>query len=319
METAIEQPKPLSREIQDTPLVQRVGEQVTIVIPTLNEEKALGKVIEDLKTEGYNNILVIDGYSNDRTAEIAKANGVRILGQHGVGKAGALRTALEHVDTDYMVVMDGDCTYKASDICRLLAHAKNYDEVIGARTKGRDNIPFMNRLGNWLISKTFKLLFSKTISDVLSGMYLVRTQKLRDAGELTSNSFDVEVEIATAIASEGDITEVPISYGERLGKQKLRKRDAFRILSTLIWMANYFNPVLLYGGIISLAAIPAAGILIWAFYQYVFFNIWHSQYVVVSGILFLFAAQAAAVSMMSLLVKRSESRIIRLMRKNHIL
>jgi hypothetical protein len=199
-----------------------------------------------------------------------------------------------------------------------LAHAKNYDEVIGARTKGRDNIPFMNRLGNWLISKTFKLLFSKTITDVLSGMYLVRTQKLRDAGELTSNSFDIEVEIATTIASEGDITEVPISYGERLGEQKLRKRDAFRILSTLLWMANYFNPVLLYGAIISLAAIPAAGILIWAIYQQIFFNVWHSQYVVVSGILFLFAAQAAAVSLMSLLVKRSESRIIRLMRKNRV-
>lgn len=52
-------------------------EDITIVLPTLNEEKAIGKVIDELLSEGYTNILVIDGYSTDRTVEIARSKGLR--------------------------------------------------------------------------------------------------------------------------------------------------------------------------------------------------------------------------------------------------
>lgn len=291
-------------------------DDVSVLVPVLSEEQAIGKVLDDLKSQGFKKILVMDGYSDDRTVEIARAKGALVVEQQGVGKAGALRTGLAFVQTPYLLVMDGDCTYKASDIYRLMAHANGYDEIIGARTKGRKNIPFMNRLGNWIISKTFKLLFNEPITDVLSGMYLVRTEKLREVGTLTSNSFDIEVEIAASIASEGEIVEVPISYSERIGKQKLRKTEAFRILATLFWMANYWNPVTLYGALVSLAAIPAAGILIWTVYEDVFFNVWHSAYVLYAGMLFLFATQAIAVAMISLLVKRSEHRLMAQIKKN---
>ena len=72
-------------------------DQVTIVIPVLNEEKAIGQVIEELRMGGYSNILVVDGYSTDRT-----------------------------VDTPYMLVMDGDYIYCAKDVARLLNHSERY-------------------------------------------------------------------------------------------------------------------------------------------------------------------------------------------------
>jgi len=89
---------------------------VTVVIPTLNEEEAIGQVIEELKQMGYHNILVVDGYSTDGTAKVAESNGCCVVFQHSKGKCGAIETAIENVKTPYMLVMDGDCTYDPKDI-----------------------------------------------------------------------------------------------------------------------------------------------------------------------------------------------------------
>ena len=295
-------------------LQQRNGfvtpDQVTVVIPVLNEREAIGKVLDDLKGRGFDHILVVDGYSDDGTAQIAESKGAFVLQQRGAGKAGALATAIDVVATPYLLVMDGDDTYKAADIYRLLLHAAEYDEVIGARTGGRQNIPLVNRFGNWLISKSFKLLFGEPITDVLSGMYLLRTETMRQV-HITSTSFDIEVEIAASVASIGKITQVPIGYGERLGTQKLRSRDGGRIVTTLFWMAYYCNPLLLFGGLVSLCAIPAAGILAWTLYEKLAFSIWHSGYALLGVMLLLVATQGAAVSLGSLLTKRSENRLMR--------
>lgn len=282
---------------------------MTIVIPVLNEREAIGKVLDELKNEGFGRVLVVDGYSTDGTPEIASSKGAIVLRQRGAGKAGALATAIDAVDTEYMLVMDGDDTYKAKDILRLLHHAAEYDEVIGARTGGRQNIPLFNRLGNWMISKSFKLLFGEPITDVLSGMYLLRTETMREI-HITSTSFDIEVEIASAIASIGKITQVPIGYGERLGTQKLRSRDGGRIVTTLFWMAYYYNPLLLFGGLISLNAIPAVAILSWALYQKLAFDVWHTGWALLGLTLFLVATQGVAIGLGSLLTKRSEQRIM---------
>jgi dolichol-phosphate hexosyltransferase len=300
-------------------LQQRNGfvtpDQVTVVIPVLNEREGIGKVLDDLKSEGFDNLLVIDGYSDDGTREIAESKGAFVLQQRGAGKAGALATAIDAIATPYLVVMDGDDTYKAADIARLLPHAAEYDEVIGARTGGRQNIPLINRLGNWLISKSFKLLFGEPITDVLSGMYLLRTETMRQI-QITSTSFDIEVEIAGSVASMGKITQVPISYGERLGTQKLRSIDGGRIVTTLFWMAYYYNPLLLFGGLVSLCAIPAASILAWTLYEKLVLGIWHSGYALLGVMLLLVATQGAAVSLSSLLNKRSEQRIMLELRKS---
>lgn len=289
--------------------------EITVVIPTLNESEAIGKVIEDLKREGYDNVLVVDGYSTDNTRDAALATGATVVMQHGPGKAGALRTAIDLVTTEYMLVMDGDGTYCASDIKRLLVYGNRYDEVIGARTKGRENVPRINRFGNWVISRAFKLLFDRPITDVLSGMYLLRNETVREL-KVTSASFDIEVEIASHVATEGDITQVPISYGPRIGTQKLNRSHGVRILGTLFWMAYYYNPVLLLGSIASFFAIPAAGIVAWTVYQILAFGIWHYALALLAVMLLLLSTQAAAVSLMSLMSKRSEQRVLLEIRKS---
>ena len=79
-----------------------------------------------------------------------------------------------------MLAMDRDNTYKAKDIDDMLTFAGDLDEVIGVRTEGKDNLPRNNRFGNWVISKVFKSLSGTPITDVLSGMYLLNTEKVRE-------------------------------------------------------------------------------------------------------------------------------------------
>jgi dolichol-phosphate mannosyltransferase len=290
---------------------EKVGpDDVTVVIPTLNEAEGIGNVIDDLRREGFANILVVDGRSTDGTAQIASDKGAFVVLQHGTGKAGAIRTALDIVSTPYMAVMDGDCTYHASDLRNLLPYAKDYVEVIGSRLRGRENIPRINRLGNWIVSRAFKLLYSCPVSDVLSGMYLVRTDILKSQ-ELSSQSFDIEVEIASTMASSGKVTEVPIQYGSRQGKRKLGSRHGFRILGTLFWMTYYENPMVLFGVLSSILAAPALGLLGWVAFEAITSGVFHSAFALFGVMLLLLASQGIAVALMSLVTKRSELRLRR--------
>ncbi len=291
-------------------------EDLTIVIPTWNEVEAIGKVIDEVREYGYAKILVIDGYSTDGTAKLASDRGVRVLSQGGKGKTGALATAVQYVDTPFMLVMDGDCTYDPSCIETLAAHAEAYDEVIGARTTGRENIPALNRLGNRFLSWFFKSMFAVNLTDVCSGMYLIRTEAARLL-EFTTGGFDVEVEIAAQLSLRGRITEVPIKYRARVGRQKLSSlRHGLTIGTSILRLANIHNPVVLYSGFIAISALPALAIFAWVAYERFFRDRWHAGYALFGTLLMLMALQALAVGTLSLVIRRSEQRIYRALRGN---
>jgi len=258
---------------------------------------------------GYKRILVVDGYSTDGSPELAAKWGARVVGQVGKGKTGALITAIKQVKTPYMLVLDGDFTYDPACIKRMLAHGSGYDQVIGARTEGREHIPFINRIGNKILNWLFRLMFAVRLSDVCSGMYLLKTKAVKGI-DLMTGGFDVEVEIASQFALRGSVTEVPVNYRPRLGKQKLSSlRHGLKIATTIVRLANVYNPVLLYSGIIALALIPSIIALLWVMYERIFWNIWHSSYALFSIMLLLLATQAASVATISIMIQREERRL----------
>ena len=112
-------------------------DDVTVVLPVLNEEAGVKAVIAEVFRNGYQNILVVDGYSTDNTLQAAQGKGVNVVTQHGRGKTGAIITAIENVSTPYLLVMDGDYTYNAADIERFLLHATEYDHIVGSRQSTR--------------------------------------------------------------------------------------------------------------------------------------------------------------------------------------
>ncbi len=284
-------------------------DDVTVVLPALNEGEAVVAVIDELRQQGYSKILVVDGYSVDNTGELAAEGGVGVIRQVGTGKTGALITAVDYVTTPYMLVMDCDYTYDPSCIESMLNHIGRYDQIIGARMNGRHNIPWLNRIGNRVLSWSFNLLFGVRLRDVCSGIYMLRTEVARHL-EFSTGGFDVEAEILSQIASSGRVTEVPVNYRARVGKQKLKSfRNGAVIMTSLIRLAHRYNPVLLYSGILTLALVPALAVLGWVTYERLIHNIWHSGYALFGVMLLLVAGQALAVGTMSLLVKRMEHRI----------
>lgn len=286
-------------------------EDVTVVIPTLNEAEAIGLVIDELRGYGFSKILVVDGRSRDGTPEIAAARGARVVTQRGEGKADAVRTALDFVDTPYMLVIDGDYSYDPSCAYRMLELARSYDEVIGARTEGRENIPAVNRLGNWLLTKMFNLLFGTKLRDVCSGMYLLRTSVARTAW-FESRGFSVEVELAAHVASTTRrIAEVDARYRPRVGESKLSLRHGFLIALDAVRLAWRYNPAFFIFAVGALALIPAALILAWVAYELLFLGVKHHVWALVGVTLGGVGVTSSLLAVMALFLKRMEYRIIR--------
>jgi glycosyltransferase involved in cell wall biosynthesis len=147
---------------QTTTHDQRTGEEtVAVVIPTLNEERSIGKVIDgvpvaDLLQKGFKTaVYVIDGQSTDNTREIAVEKGAQLILEERQGKGQAIQTAFKCITADYSIMIDGDDTYPiemATEMTRLL---QTHDVVIGSRLKGTIEPGAMTRLnvvGNTLLS-----------------------------------------------------------------------------------------------------------------------------------------------------------------------
>ena len=289
---------------------------VTVVIPTLNEESGIVKVIEELHSMGLSNILVIDGYSTDKTTEVAARLGARVTHQHGKGKTGALMTAIDNVQTPYMVVMDGDFTYDARSISRLIEHMKTHDEVIGARvpTSGK-SMTALHKFGNAIITRVFNSLMSTNLSDVCSGMYLLKMSAASDI-HLATTGFDVEAEIAAQIALSGSIAEVPVDYRPRVGRQKLSTwKHGFRIVSTIFGLAKTYNPGVYYSMLGAFLIVPAVFMLADSALELTATGRLTSPWFFIGISMVLVAIQAMGVGVVSLMVKRSELRSARKLAK----
>lgn len=291
--------------------------KVSVLIPVLNEGKAIGMVIDELIKEGFqrDKIIVIDGGSVDNTVEEARQRGVVVINQEGRGKADAIKTGLRLVKTPYVLLIDGDYTYPASDAKRVVGMLRGYDEVIGARVNGRHNIPLLNRFGNWLITKVFNALFGTNLLDVCSGLYAVRSRKLRHLG-IEANGFNVEVEIAAKIASTtGKIMEVPITYRSRMGTPKLKARVGLSIVKETLKLAWRYNPVFLIFLLGALLMIPGIAIGAWVGYELIFLGVKHHVLGIIAFILSSTGLQCLVVSLLALYLKRLEFRHHRMLDK----
>lgn len=290
--------------------------QVTVVIPVLNESKSIGMVLKELFETGIplENILVVDGHSNDGTDVIAREMGVKVVYQDGDGKADAVKKGLSLVKTKYAVIMDGDYTYPAKYIPQLLGEAvgKKCIEVIGARIYGRENIPFINRIGNRLITAIFNLLYGTSLRDVLSGMYLVDMDQVKDM-LYESRRFSIEIEIASHIAGNSlEICEIPIEYRKRIGDKKLKVRDGFHIAIDLVKMTWRYNPVFFMFMVASLLMIPGLALGAYVAYYYFFKGINYFVKGIAALVLTSAGFNALLLGILTLYLKRMELRLRKL-------
>ena len=208
-------------------------DKVIVVLPAYNEEKTVGKVIDEIRLLGLGyDILVVDNNSTDKTAEIAKARGVQYLFVKEQGKGCAISKGFKSV-SGTTVIMDSDYTYPAAYIPALVGSLKEYDVVLGWRKyKDPGAMTSTNSIGNYLLTKLANLLYGTHIHDVCTGMWA-----FRDVRPLVieSKGFTLEPEMLIQARRYGwKIGEVSIHYRAREGTSKLNILDGFKIGAYLL-------------------------------------------------------------------------------------
>ena len=213
--------------------IPRVGfpRGLTILVPTLNEEDAIGGVIgslpvQDLHAMGIDtHVLVVDGHSADRTRDIAARAGAEVVVQPGKGKGDGIRHGLRHASGDLVLAIDADGSYPSEAIPVLVRRlADGCDVVVGTRIRGGMEpgaMPPMNYIGNRFLSLLATALFGVRITDLCSGMWGLGPRAVALI-RLESNGFDIEPEvIAESCRLKLRVEEVPIAYRVRKGATKL--------------------------------------------------------------------------------------------------
>jgi glycosyltransferase involved in cell wall biosynthesis len=232
--------------------------KVAVLIPCHNEAESIQNVVTgfpraQLALYGYDlEVIVIDNNSTDDTAEKAREVGAHVIHEHKKGKGNAILAGFNAVssDTDYVVMLDGDDTYKSAEIVRMLEPLNSgfCRVVVGSRLAGRITTGSMrsfNRLGNWLFSHLVRYVYHANVTDVLSGYFAWHRTVIEELRpHLRSSGFAIEMEMITKMARLGEsIYCVPISYDSRAGNSSLSPiLDGFKILSmfisNLFWQAD---------------------------------------------------------------------------------
>lgn len=202
-----------------------------MVIPTRNEERSIGKVIEGVHLALRNldgmryEILVVDTDSKDRTREIARSSGARVIDEPRRGYGRAYKTGFAEAQGEFIVAFDGDLTYPVEPIPDLIATLEkggldfiNCDRL----TRLRPGVmTAMHRLGNWGLTFWTNRLFKIRIKDSQSGMWVFR-RSILDKIELTCDEMQLSEEIKIEAFTKTRAKEIPITYGKREGEAKLR-------------------------------------------------------------------------------------------------
>lgn len=229
--------------------------KITILIPCYNEEKGIGKVVDGVPDKkliqlGYKTeIIIINNNSTDDTIKIINKKGYRVVSEKKQGKGNAIRTGFRNVssDTDYVIMLDGDNTYKAKEIPRFIEPLENdfCDVIVGSRLGGKLNgnsLSLSHRLANWFFTFLVRKLYLVNITDICTGYFAWKKGVIDElAPYIKSNGFGIEAEMITKMAKLGfKIFSVPITYDKREGNSKLSPYiDGLKIiwilLRNIIW------------------------------------------------------------------------------------
>jgi glycosyltransferase involved in cell wall biosynthesis len=212
--------------------------KLSVVIPCYNEEEGVREVI-GRTPKLVDEIVVVDNNCTDRTAEVARSLGARVVEEKVPGYGAAYKKGLASATGDVVITFDGDGTYPPEEIPRLVDTLvdRGWDFLSASRfpLTDRTAMSVTNRIGNWVLTVASAVLFFKPIRDSQSGMWVFRRSALARM-RLTSNGMAFSEEIKLEALLKGlRFGEAHIPYGVRLGEVKLRKwRDGFENLLFLV-------------------------------------------------------------------------------------
>ncbi len=203
----------------------RSNHRVVVIIPALNEERAIGRVLAEVP--GWvDHVVVADNGSTDRTAEIARAAGATVVAEAFPGYGAACLAGLTRAgDADIVVFLDGDYSDHPEEMTALVdpIAGGTADMVIGSRVLGereRGALTPQQVFGNWLATTLIRLIWRVSYTD-LGPFRAIRADALRRlAMSDRTYGWTVEMQIKAAIAALR-VAEVPVRYRRRIGVSKI--------------------------------------------------------------------------------------------------
>lgn len=203
------------------------SKKVSIIIPCLNEEAGLKKILPQISPL-VDEIIIVDNGSKDKSLEATKSlrdKRIKIIEEKKRGYGFALRRGLKEADGGYIIALDGDGSYFPSDTEKLVRKmVKNdLDFVWGTRfpLKNRKSMPFINLLGNKILTFFTNLLFGLNLKDSQSGMWAMKKDVLEQLS-LTQGGMGFSEELKLEAIIKGlKYKEIIIGYQERMGKSEL--------------------------------------------------------------------------------------------------
>src|SRR5919197_310988 len=250
--------------MQDSP-------EISVVIPCLNEEEAVGEVV-DLAFEGIRRsgrageVIVVDNGSTDRSAAIAAEHGAIVVAEPIRGYGSSYLTGLEYARGRFVVMADAGGSYPLEQLPLFVERLENgADLAIGSRFQGeihRGAMPWSNRyLGNPLLTGLLNVLFGVKVSDAHCGMRALRRDVV-PVLDLHSTGMEFASEMVFKAFRRGlTVREVPIDYLPRAGESKLNRfGDAWRHVRLML----LYSPSWLYllpGGVLLLLGLSGMIVL----------------------------------------------------------
>lgn len=212
---------------------------ISVVIPCYNEEEGIALVIPSLP-ESVDEVVVVDNNSTDRTSEVARSLGARIVFEEQKGYGAAYKAGLSAVTGDITVTMDGDGTYPVEQIeeCVDFLIENDLDFVSASRFPLKDPkaMNASNQIGNTVLTWATLILFMRGIKDSQSGMWIYKSSIYRELNPKSDGMpFSEEIKIAAIRHPRVKFDEYHINYHPRVGEVKLQKwRDGIRNLLYLL-------------------------------------------------------------------------------------
>lgn len=227
---------------------------ISVIIPAHNEEKGIGSVIDGVRAVLDSNkfsyeIIVVNDGSTDNTANIALGKGVCLINHefnHGYGAS--IKAGVNQSKGSIIVITDADGTYPVSVIPDILKDIKNYDMVVGARTGKDVNIPLIRRPAKWVLAQLANYLSDSKIVDLNSGLRAMKKDVFLRFNKILPDGFSLTTTVTLAMLTNGyQVKYIPINYGRRIGKSKIRPiRDTLNFLLLIIRTSLLFNPLKIF-------------------------------------------------------------------------
>lgn len=231
--------------------------KVAVLVPCYNEELTVEKVVGDFKKElPTAEIYVYDNNSKDRTNELAHKAGAIVRKEYKQGKGNVVRSMFQDIDADVYVLVDGDDTYPADEVHKLIDPVINQkaDMVIGDRlsngTYFEENKRGFHGFGNNLVKNLINSLFKSNINDIMTG-YRAYSKRFVKCMPVMSDGFQIETEMTIfSLVYRMNVVEIPITYRDRPAGSTSKLNtfsDGFKVLVTLFNLFKDYRPFLFFG------------------------------------------------------------------------